>query len=186
MAKRGARRNLHRRDVCCAGLVFCSWFLFSGHSPWGQWSVYRQEHLLILSSRQDPSGYLFSKRLTALFGEFLPAAKARAARARDFARVHSLLSTGQFAMVILSRDHALDLHYGRGVFTGLGAVEMGLVYLFSDFALLALPQMEWDHVGQVAGVIARHWRVLGEVGAMGSPGSFGIGLHPGAARVLGF
>ena len=46
--------------------------------------MYRQKHLLILSSRDDDISYPFSKELVSCLDKVLPIAKARPARAINF------------------------------------------------------------------------------------------------------
>ena len=43
--------------------------LVSGHSPWGQYQVYRQKHLLIMSTISDEPTYSFSRRLVTALNE---------------------------------------------------------------------------------------------------------------------
>ena len=50
--------------------------LLCAHSPWGQYQVYRQKHLLIMSTIPDEPTYAFSLRLVAAINEALPEAKA--------------------------------------------------------------------------------------------------------------
>ena len=38
-----------------------------GHAPWGQWQVYRQRHMLFLSTIEDKPSYPFSKILVEMF-----------------------------------------------------------------------------------------------------------------------
>ena len=74
------------------------------HSPWGQYQVYHQKHLLILSSRDDEPSYPFSKILADYLAAAVPSSKARPARAINIKRVYNLLLTNQFQFVLLSRD----------------------------------------------------------------------------------
>jgi hypothetical protein len=39
------------------------YIFFSAHSPWGQYLAYREQHLLIMSTREDEPTYPFSKIL---------------------------------------------------------------------------------------------------------------------------
>ena len=81
--------------------IFFVYVLLSGHSPWGQYHAYRQQHLLIMSTREDVPTYPFSKQLVEFINQELPEASARPARARTFKRVQSLLSTGQIPLLLL-------------------------------------------------------------------------------------
>ena len=101
-----------------------------GHAPWGQWQVYRMRHMLILSVIEDENSYPFSKEIISSLEDALPEARARPARARGYRRVYNLLSTDQMPLVVLSKEIALSLLYGNGVFSDFSPVNMNLVYDF--------------------------------------------------------
>jgi len=65
------------------------------HAPWGQYQVYRQKHLLIMSTIVDEPTYPYSRKLVEALNQVLPEAKARPARAKNFERVHNLFKTQQ-------------------------------------------------------------------------------------------
>lgn len=96
------------------------YIFFSAHSPWGQYLAYREQHLLIMSTREDEPTYPFSKILVEKINEQLPEASARPARARDFRRVQSLFATNQMPLVLLSKKNALSLIKGSGPFKKYG------------------------------------------------------------------
>ena len=77
-------------------------FFISGHAPWGQHEVYRQMHMLIMCSKKDEGAFEFTKNLIIILDEYLPEAKARAARTRDAERLTDLLSTNQIPLAIVS------------------------------------------------------------------------------------
>ena len=92
-----------RKNILKIGIFFLIYILLSAHSPWGQYHAYRQQHLLIMSTREDIPTYPFSKLLIEVINQELPEASARPARARTFKRVQSLLSTGQIPLLLLSK-----------------------------------------------------------------------------------
>ena len=61
--------------------IFFIYILLAAHSPWGQYHAYRQQHLLIMSTREDIPTYPFSKLLIEVINQELPEASARPARA---------------------------------------------------------------------------------------------------------
>ena len=75
------------------------------HSPWGQYQVYRQKHLLILSTKDDLPSYEASKKLVTAINKLEPSAKARPARAKNLTRAHSLLKSNQMQFAILSKNN---------------------------------------------------------------------------------
>ena len=111
-------------------------FVLSAHSPWGQYQVYRQKHLLIMSTIDDEPTYPFSKKLVAAINEVLPHARARPARAKHFQRVHSLFSTKQMQVMLLSRSNAVAALNGEGPFAAHGSLDFRVLYQFGDIQLL--------------------------------------------------
>ena len=111
-------------------------FVLSAHSPWGQYQVYRQKHLLIMSTIQDEPTYPFSKKLVAVINEVLPHASARPARAKHFERLHSLFSTKQMKVMLLSRINAQAARRGDGPFEAFGPLEYRVLYQFGELQLL--------------------------------------------------
>jgi hypothetical protein len=126
-----------------------------GHAPWGQWQVYRMRHMLLLSVIEDPESYPFSKTIIESLEETLPEAKARPARARGFERVYNLLSTDQMSLVVLSKNNAIALLYGTGVFSEFSPVRMQIVYDFGEMLLLARPKMPDSHTWRITDALIR-------------------------------
>ena len=126
--------------------------LIAGHSPWGQYQAYRQQHLLVMSTREDVPTYPFSKKLVKVINQELPEASARPARARTFKRVQSLLSTGQIPLLLLSRKNARALIQGIGPFKKFGKTKSSIIYNFGDLVLLAEPNFPNRYAWQLTKV----------------------------------
>ena len=126
--------------------------LIAGHSPWGQYQAYRQQHLLIMSTREDAPTYPFSKQLIEIINQELPEASARPARARTFKRVQSLLSTGQIPLLLLSKKNARALIQGIGPFRKFGKTKSFVIYNFGDLVLLAEPNFPNRYAWQLTKV----------------------------------
>ncbi|MEL7174652.1 MAG: hypothetical protein AAFN05_17015, partial [Pseudomonadota bacterium] len=62
----------------------------AAHTPYGQWVVYRQKHLLIGAHRGDARTYEQAKAVVAALEVELPAAAARVARGPHPQRIASL------------------------------------------------------------------------------------------------
>ena len=134
-----------------ASILFV-YILIAGHSPWGQYHAYRQQHLLIMSTREDAPTYPFSKQLIEIINQELPEARARPARARTFKRVQSLLSTGQIPLLLLSKKNARALIQGIGPFRKFGKTKSFVIYNFGDLILLAEPNFPNRHAWQLTKV----------------------------------
>ena len=132
--------------------IFFIYILLAAHSPWGQYHAYRQQHLLIMSTREDIPTYPFSKLLVEAINQELPEASARPARARTFKRVQSLLSTGQIPLLLLSKKNARALINGTGPFRKFGKTESFVIYNFGDLILLSEPNFPNRHAWQLTKV----------------------------------
>jgi len=143
------------RRLFTKSLILSLSFISMGHAPWGQWQVYRMRHMLILSVIEDEESYPFSKKIIDSLEKTLPESRARPARARGFRRVYSLLSTDQMPLVVLSKDVAISLLYGTGVFSEFSPVNMNLVYDFGKMVLLARPKMPDNHTWRITDAIIR-------------------------------
>ena len=107
---------MNRRHALRLSVAAVATLLLSGHTPYGQWVVYHQKHLLIGCHKADPETYELAKRVVALLAEHLPAAKSRVARAPDAGRLASLLGTAQLAVATLSGADAAAMLAGSGRF----------------------------------------------------------------------
>ena len=59
-------------------VYFFIYLIFSAHSPWGQYLAYREQHLLIMSTREDLPTYPYSKILVDVINTKLPEANPHA------------------------------------------------------------------------------------------------------------
>lgn len=109
------------------------------HSPWGQYAVYRQKHLLVLSTRDDTESYPYSKLLVDAINRSAPEAKARPARAKNLKRAYDLLRSDQFQFALLSRNNIDAMRLATGQFSAGDPVDLKTVYQFGqlEFAVRA-------------------------------------------------
>ena len=145
-----------------------------GHAPWGQWQVYRMRHMLLLSVIEDEKSYPFSKQIIESLEKTLPEARARPARARGYRRVYNLLSTDQMPLAVLSKDIAVSLLYGTGVFSDFSPVSMNIVYDFGEMVLIARPKMPDSHTWRIADALIRSEKFVPSINNTEIP------LHNGA------
>jgi len=102
----------------------------SAHSPWGQYAVYRQKHLLVLSTRDDEPTYEYSRLLVDAINDEAPSASARPARAINLDRAYNLLRTDQFQFALLSRSNVQAMRNATGQFAGRPPVDLKTIYGF--------------------------------------------------------
>ena len=119
------------------------------HSPWGQYAVYRQKHLLVLSTRDDAESYGYSKLLVDAINESAPEASARPARAINLERAYNLLRTDQFQFALLSTTNIELMRLATGAFAGRPSVDLKTIYKFDhlEFAVVA------DFPGELVAIV---------------------------------
>jgi hypothetical protein len=154
--------------------------LLGGHTPYGQWVVYRKKHLLIGCHRSDPQTYALAKRVVRLLEEHLPAARSRVARAPDAGRLASLLGTAQMDVAILGRADAAAMLQGSGSFAPYGAIDLRALTPLDGRLLIARADFPERHAWLVTAALAAT-----DVAPAADPsGDPGIPWHPGSRAFL--
>lgn len=171
-----------RRRAFGAGLAAAVASLgLTGHTPYGQWVVYRRKHLLIGCHREDPQTYRLAKAVVAHLERHLPEARARPARAPTAGRLAALLGTDQLEMAVLSATDARAMVAGTGGFGPYGAVPLRLVAELSDRLLVAHAGFPDRHARLVSAAI-----IDGELARHPAPDHDPpLAWHPGTAEFLG-
>lgn len=154
--------------------------LLTGHTPYGQWVVYRKKHLLIGCHRADPATYDLAKRVVGLLDEHLPAAKSRVARAPNAGRLASLLATAQMDVATLGPDDATAMLAGSGGFAAYGPVALRLLLPLEERLLVARADFPERHAWLVASALVGTALVPGGQGT----DDLGVPWHPGARAFL--
>ena len=93
-----------------------------GHTPYGQWTVYRQRNLFIVASRTDEAALALARAVVEGLSTELPESRAKVTRATDPVRIASLLATGQLDVAVVSRSEAAAMLVGSGEFRAVGPV----------------------------------------------------------------
>ena len=145
------------------------------HTPYRQWQVYRQRHLMIGASREDTASYPKAKAIQAFLDTYLPEASARVARARTRQRLADLLATDQIRIVLLSLEDAEALGQGRPPFRS--SVEVRTLWRFGDHLMVVRPTFPPAHAWMLARVFAEHGSAL--AGASPAPAHGAIPPHEG-------
>ena len=145
------------------------------HTPYRQWKVYRQRHLMIGASREDTESYPKAKEIQAFLETYLPEASARVARARTVRRLADLLATDQIPIVLLSTEDALALERGGPPFRG--PVEVRTLWRFGEHVMVVRPTFPPAHAWMLARAFAEHGAAL--AGSSPAPAPAAIPLHEG-------
>ena len=105
------------------------------HSPWSSYVVYRQKHLLIMSSKTDLNSYPYSEVLIQAINREEPRAMARPARAQDLQRCYDLFATNQMQFMILPRSDTLEMLTSQGSFGAKEPLPGKILYEFGGLTL---------------------------------------------------
>jgi len=151
------------------------------HTPYHQWKVYRQRHLLIGASQEDTPTYPLVKSIVTVLHEYLPEASARVTRARTRYRLGSLFSTDQLQFILVSVSDVIDIANGQGDFSEFGPVNLGIVYQFGAHRLIARTDVPDHH----AWLITRTLMDYGSsIPGATTPEKNSFALHPGTRTAI--
>ena len=176
---RAGRRALLAAALAGAALLVPGRALLA-HTPYRQWKVYRQRHLMIGASREDAATYPMAKEIQAFLETHLPEASARVARARTRRRLSDLLATDQIRIVLLSVEDAVALGKGRAPFRG--SVEVRTLWRFGEHAMVVRPSFPPAHAWILARTFAEHGGAL--AGSSPAPADPEVPLHQGVRIAL--
>jgi len=147
------------------------------HTPYGQWVVYRQKHLLVGSHRGDLRTYDLAKQVVAGLEDELPEASARVARGPRPQRIATLMSTGQLFLAVLSAEEAGRMARAEAPFEGSRPTPVhALAALDAQYLLFAAPEFPVEH-----GLLVTS--ALDHAGLVGVPE--GVEVHAGARAYWG-
>ena len=168
-------RIRNRRAALALMLAVACGTFAAGHTPYGQWVVYRQKHLLVGAHRGDPRTYELAQAIVAALNDELPEARARIARGPRPQRIASLIGTGQLMTAVLSNAEAEAMTEALPPFEGyLPAPLRQVGMLDSEYSLYAASDLPDEHAWLIA-------QALAHAGVVQPPGGQPIALHPGAA-----
>jgi hypothetical protein len=143
-----------RRRLLTALAAIASAAALTAHSPYRQWILYRQAHLLIFTSRDDPVSDALGERIAARLREVLPESKARVARAPHAARIASLITTGQADIAVLSRANAAALFRREAPFQDSSPVALRVLVQTEQYQLVCREDFKDEHAYLVAEALA--------------------------------
>jgi len=117
----------------------------AAHTPYNQWRVYRDKHLLIGCHKDEPATYTLANSLQQTLVQHLPAASARVARAPHAYRIASLMATDQLDTAVVDAALAAQIAGGSGSFETYGKVAIKRLYSFGNLQLVVLANMPDKH-----------------------------------------
>ena len=136
---------MNRRQLLSLAAASAGWVLLSGHSPYRQWMVYRETHLIILTSREDPGADDLGEKFAAIVRGALPDSKAVVGRGPRVQRIASLISTRQAEVGVVSRPNALAMYRGEEPFQQYGAIPLRVLVQNDAYQLICREDFPPQH-----------------------------------------
>ena len=174
---------MRRRTLLEAGALVALAPRAMAHTPYRQWAVYRQRHLIVGTSREDAATYPLGQSIVAVLERHLPEASARVTRARTAQRLASLLSTEQLKVLLLPAGRVRAISRGEEEFADLGPVAIRVLYSFGDHLLVARADFPDHHAWLVTRTLAEHGEAVPGARRPATVES-GIPAHPGTLAAL--
>lgn len=147
---------MKRRQFLSVSAASAGWILLSGHSPYRQWMVYRETHLIILTSRDDPGADDLGEKFAAIVRGALPDSKAVVGRGPRVQRIASLISTRQAEVGVVSRPNALAMYRGEEPFRQFGAIPLRVLVQTDAYRLVCREDFPPQHGYLLAEALMEH------------------------------
>ena len=170
-----------RRDVAKLLMAAIAVTAAGAHTPYGQWTVYRQRNLFVVASRTDAKALDLARSLAGGLALELPESRARATRASDPVRIASLLATGQLDVAVVSLDEASGMIAGAGVYKAIGPVPLRALARLGNHLLVTTESFKKRHAYLLAAAVEHLRPSLPGAAAGMSTERAAIPDHSGAA-----
>ena len=158
--------------------------LLAGHTPYLQWKLYRQAHLLIFTTRDDPGSDELGERIAARLRDVLPDAKAQVARAPHAARIASLITSSQADVAVLSHANAAALFAHHEPFTDYPPIALRVLVQTAQYQLVCREDFKLDHAYLVAEALVGDPGIPALTVPASTGGADGVPTHAGALAFL--
>jgi hypothetical protein len=168
----------HRRRFLGAVSLVAGWFLLTAHSPYRQWTVYRQVHLVIITSRDDPEGDALGDAMAAIVRDVLPDSRAAVGRGPRAERIASLLATAQAEVAIVPKALALSMFHGIDRFRDYGPIPLRVIIQGDTHLLVSRSDFIDAHAYLLAEALLKNGSGLG-LSLPSKPGPNEPPPHPG-------
>ena len=142
---------MNRRPFLAVLASSAASLLLAGHTPYRQWKLYRQAHLLIFTSRDDPGSDELGERIAARLRMVLPDSNARVrARADTWTASPASSPPSQADVAVLSHANAAALFARQEPFTDYAAVALRVLVQTARYQLVCREDFKLEHAYLVA------------------------------------
>jgi hypothetical protein len=162
------------RTLLAGGVVLT----LMGHSPYRQWAVYRQTHLIVVADDSAPGALAASDAVARVLAAQVPHSHAVAAAARSATEVLKLLRSRQLPLGLLLAGDAADALLARGPFAREPPLAIRGLAAVGPYLLVALDDFPAGKAGEIARALLEH---APEGAPPVGPGAAPVPVHPGAA-----
>ena len=180
MRTRSYSGRISRRKAAEIGAAVFAAFIVGAHTPYGQWTVYRQRNLFIVASGTDAQAVTWARSLAGGLARELPESHARMTKATDAVRIASLLVTEQLDVAVVSRDEAAGMLAGSGMYGVVGPVQLRALAALGEHVLVTIESFAARHAYLIAAAV-EHLRIRIPVAASHGLADFPVPTHLGAA-----
>ncbi|HEU4384081.1 MAG TPA: hypothetical protein VFR85_11355 [Anaeromyxobacteraceae bacterium] len=169
---------MRARSLLRSALVGSAALVLMGHTPYRQWAVYRETHLLIVADGSAAGAAASCEAVVRVIAASLPRSGAAAAEAHSAAETVRLLRSRQLRLGLLLADDAADALLGRGLFAGEPPLPLRALAAVGPYRLVVLDDFPEVRAAEIA-------RALAEQRPEGAPpvssSAAPVPMHPGAA-----
>jgi hypothetical protein len=145
--------EVSRRELVQSAAAVIAATIVAGHTPYGQWTIYRQRNLFIVASRTDSQALNLAKAVVEGLTVELPESHARLTRASDEMRIASLLATAQLDVAVISQEIAAEMFVGSGVFKAVGPVPLRILAELDSHLLVTVDHFKSSHAFLLAAAV---------------------------------
>jgi len=165
-------------------LAGCAALLLTGHSPYGQWSVFRRSRLIVFACADDEAAQRLARRVGEFLAKEVPASNATWARAPNALEVARLLGSHQADFALLRPRDARDARIGDGPYRANGALALTAIAAPEGYVLVALDELPTEYAYELARAMANFGPRERDRGFDRTRLARDVPWHPGAAAVL--
>jgi len=123
--------------------------------------VYRETHLMILTSRDDLGGDDLGEKIAAIVRGALPDSRATVGRGPRVQRIASLIATRQAEVGVVSRPNAMAMFHGDEPFRQYGAIPLRVLVQNDAYRLVCRDDFLSEHGFLLAEALMENGRDLG-------------------------